>query len=164
VLLADVFGWDGLFIEYDHDDFEELQRKYAYNSRVRTICAMVNPQNVEALFAEANVPLDLGILSIDIDGNDYWVWEAITEYRPAILIVEFNSGISSEEPLVQPFNEGNPELSTFFGANLAALEKLGAAKGYELVHTDMAGVNAFFVRRELLGHSMPSHVTGSTTT
>jgi hypothetical protein len=156
VLLADVFGWGGLFIEYDHDDFEQLQRKYAYNSRVKTVCAMVTPHNVGTLFAEANVPTDLGILSIDIDGNDYWVWEAITEYRPAILIIEFNSGIPSGEPLVQPFNESDPELSNFFGANLAALEELGAAKGYELVHTDMTGVNAFFVRRELLGDSVPT--------
>lgn len=156
VLLADVFGWGGLFIEYDHDKFEQLQRKYAYNSRVKTVCAMVNPQNIGSLFDQANVPTDLGILSIDIDGNDYWVWEAITEYRPAILVIEFNSGISSEEPIVQPFNEGDPELSSFFGANLAALEKLGTAKAYELVHTDIAGVNAFFVRRDLLSDSIPT--------
>jgi hypothetical protein len=156
VLLADVFGWSGLFIEYDSDGFRELERKYAYNSQVKTVCAKVTPQNVNSLFADADVPPELGILSIDIDGNDYWVWKAITGYRPAVLIIEFNAGIPSKEPLVQPFNEGDPLLTTFFGANLAALEKLGAAKDYELVHTDIAGVNAFFVRRDLLTKAVPT--------
>ena len=156
VLLADVFGWSGLFIEYDHDGFEALERKYAYNPQVKTVRAKVTPQNVNALFAEADVPAELGILSIDIDGNDYWVWEAVAGYRPAVLIIEFNSGIPSKEPLVQPFNEGDPSYATFFGANLAALEKLGASKDYVLVHTDIAGVNAFFVRRDLLTSSVPT--------
>jgi hypothetical protein len=156
VLLADVFDWSGLFIEYNRKTFEQLQRKYAYNSRVKTVCAKVSPQNIGSLFAEADVPTELGILSIDIDGNDYWVWEAITGYRPVILVIEFNSGIPSEEPLVQPFNEGDPEDGTFFGANLAALEVIGVAKDYELVHTDIAGVNAFFVRRDLLTGAVPT--------
>jgi hypothetical protein len=156
VLLADVFGWGGLFIEYDADGFQELERKYAYNPQVKTVCAKVTPQNVNSLFSGADVPPELGILSIDIDGNDYWVWEAVTGYRPAVLVIEFNSGIPSKEPLVQPFNEGDPLLATFFGANLAALEQLGAAKDYELVHTDIAGVNAFFVRRDLLIKGVPT--------
>jgi hypothetical protein len=155
VLLSDIFGWSGLFIEQNSESFEQLQRKYAYNPRVKTLNAKVTPQNIDSLFEAAEVPTELGILSIDIDGNDYWVWEAITGYRPIILVIEFNSGVPSEEPLVQPFNEGTPELISFFGANLAALEELGRTKDYELVHTDLAGVNAFFVRRDLLTDAVP---------
>jgi len=91
VLHADALGWHGLFIEPDPAAFEALSQKYQANDRILTVQREVTPDNVQALFEAAKVPEDLGILSIDIDGNDYWVLEAITAVSPRILIVEYNA-------------------------------------------------------------------------
>ena len=151
VLLADVFGWSGLFVEYDRDSYGQLRTKYGGSRAVRTACERVTPQNVESVFGQAQVPTEFGILSIDIDGNDYWVWEALEDYRPAIVVIEYNSMLPLDEALAQPYDSADAELTSFSGASLGALEGLAKAKGYELVHTDLAGVNAFFVLAELAG-------------
>ncbi len=81
--------------------------------------------------------------------NDYWVWRALEAYRPAVVVIEYNSTLPFDEALTQPYDCADPELTNFSGASLDALEGLAQARGYELVHTDLAGVNAFFVLREL---------------
>ena len=80
--LADLLGWRGLFIEGGERDHAVLERKYRPNDRVATHCALVTPENVERLFADAGVPPEPELLSIDVDGEDYWIWEAIEAYRP----------------------------------------------------------------------------------
>lgn len=148
ILLADVFGWSGLFIEANKTDYEHLRTKYGLNTSVSTLNAAISRENINELFAEAGVPRDLGILSIDVDGNDYWVWKALEGYSPAILIIEYNSALPDAN-LVQPYGQSSSNISRFFGASLQAMEELGRSKGYRLVHTDLAGVNAFFVREDL---------------
>ena len=89
--MADVFGWGGLFVECDRESYGQLRAKYGGSRTVRTACERVTPQNVESVFEKAQVPMEFGILSIDIDGNDYWVWEALEHYRPAVVVIEYNS-------------------------------------------------------------------------
>lgn len=149
VLLADVFGWSGLFIEPVDSAYKALALKYKPGGPVTTLRAAVTPENVEAIFSQAGVPRDLGVLSIDIDGNDYWVWERITSWSPVIVVVEFNSVLPFDEPVVQPLTDGPPVISSSFGASLSEMERLGKSKGYRLVHVEMAGVNAFFVRSDV---------------
>ena len=151
VLLADVFGWSGLFIEGDARFFASLEAKYKGNGAVTTLNRMVNPENICSILEDAKVPTDLGILSIDIDGNDYWVWKAIEGVRPAIVIIEYNSDLPVDQSLVQPYNDGPPVLTSSFGSSLLAIEELAKELGYALVHTDVAGVNAFCVRQDVLG-------------
>ena len=151
VLLSDVFGWSGLFIEIEEDDFTGLQAKYAHREDVQTRCEKITPQNVNSVFSGAAIPEEFGVLSIDIDGNDYWVWTALERYRPAIVVIEYNAAIPSDEGLVQPYDDEGWDGTSFFGASLRAFEDLARAKGYELVHTELAGVNAFFVRSDLIG-------------
>jgi glycosyltransferase involved in cell wall biosynthesis len=154
VYLADVAGWCGLFFEAEDASFCSLERKYAAEDRVQTVQSRVTGENVERLFREAEVPREPDVLSIDVDGQDYWVWEAIDSYRPRVVVIEYNSALDPRRQLVQP-NE--PERSwdgtEYFGASLGALRALGASKGYRLVHTDLAGVNAFFVRSDLAGNA-----------
>ncbi len=89
-VLADILSWGGLYIEGGADRFAMLERKYRPRPRVRTANAMVTPANVEALFAQHGVPEELDVLSIDVDGSDYWIWEAIVAYRPRIVVIEYN--------------------------------------------------------------------------
>ena len=93
VYLADVAGWDGLFMEAGDRMYRALERKYAAQDRVRTICAMVSAENIEQLLAQAGAPQQPDLLSIDVDGQDYWIWEAIDSYRPRIVVVEYNSSL-----------------------------------------------------------------------
>jgi hypothetical protein len=150
VFLADVIGWSGLFMEAQENDYRELQRKYAGNPAVQTRQALVGPENIEQLLASADVPVEPDILSIDIDGNDYWIWQAITNYSPRIVIIEYNSHWPHDARWVQPYDPTRGWQGTSnFGASLGALHSLGEQKGYRLVHSDLTGSNAFFVRADI---------------
>lgn len=148
VLLADVFGWSGVFIEGDPSDFADLAAKYA-GTDVRTVHDLVTAERVEEIFRAAGVPGEPDVVSIDIDGNDVYVWDALTTFRPRVVMIEYNSGITAPGPVAQPHDpERVWDGSGAFGASLEALDVVAARKGYRLAHTDLTGVNAFYVREE----------------
>lgn len=148
VLLADVFGWTGVFIEADDEDHAALSAKYA-GSPVSTVHDLVTADRVEAIFRTAGVPAAPDVVSIDIDGNDLYVWDALEEFRPRVVVIEYNSGIEEPGPLAQPHEPHRAwDGSGAFGASLDALDVVAARKGYRLAHTDLAGVNAFYVTDE----------------
>lgn len=150
VFLADVLGWSGLFMEMDDAPYGALQRKYRANARVRTLRAEVTPDSVEDLFARGEVPEEPDVVSIDVDGPDYWIWRALRRFRPRVVVVEYNSSLDPATKLVQPADAPAGWSGTArYGASLGALEALAEEKGYRLAHTELAGVNAFFVRTDL---------------
>jgi hypothetical protein len=149
--LARECGWSGLFMESEEAQFAGLTANYAAFPGVTCVRAVVTSENVQELFTAAGVPAEPDLLSIDIDGNDYWIWKAITDYRPRVVVVEYNPfyppparWVMAEDPNFRW------QRTTYFGASLAALSRLGKAKGYELVGTDSHGVNSFFVRADCL--------------
>lgn len=145
-------GWDGLFIESDADAFGALRKRYSQKERVRTVHSQVLPDNVERIFAEHGVPPEPDVLSIDVDGNDFWIWRALDRFRPRLLIIEYNAGLDPEALLVQPYSpDFRWDGTDFFGASIGALRALGEQKGYTNVYNESAGVNAFFVRSDLAG-------------
>jgi hypothetical protein len=151
VFLAAVLGWRGLFMEADPDLFARLDARYEGLPGVRTVRALVGPENVDALLRDHAPSPEPDILSIDVDGIDYWIWRAL-EARPRVVVIEYNAHLGTEAELVQPLTPRVAWDGTdHFGASLGALRSLGARKGYRLVHTDLAGVNAFFVRADLAG-------------
>jgi hypothetical protein len=157
VFLAQVMGWPGVYLEPDPDAYAALERRYRANRGVRTLQAAVTVENVEALFAQAGVPEEPDVLSIDVDGNDYWIWRAIRR-RPRIVVIEYNGALDPLEERVARYDpERRWDHTAGYGASLAALERLGAEKGYRLAHTELAGVNAFFVRSDL-GAALPEAV------
>jgi hypothetical protein len=150
VFLAQVLGWSGVYLESDDAAYAALERRYAATPGVRTVHAAVEPDTVEALFAQAGVPEEPDVLSIDVDGNDYWIWKAIGRFRPRLVVVEYNGSLDPASRRVMPYTPGYRwDHTSGYGASLGALEDLGAEKGYRLVHTELAGVNAFFVREDL---------------
>jgi hypothetical protein len=155
VYLADVLGWEGLFMEADTDIFARLEAKYAARPAVRTVRATVRPETIEDLIRDAGLPEEPAVMSIDVDGIDYWIWRAL-ERRPRLVVIEYNAHIPQDAALTQPLEPAMSWDGTdYFGASLLALRRLGASKGYRLVHTDLAGVNAFFVREDLAGPFLP---------
>jgi len=157
VFLADVLGWSGLFLEADRADYDGLAGKYAADEHVMTMNVAVTPENVEDLFATAGVPSEPDVLSIDVDGADYWIWDALNRYRPRLVVIEYNALLPQGRQLVQPRDQEEAWLGTdYFGASLDALCALGQRKGYQIVHTELAGGNSFFVRNDLVADRFPS--------
>jgi hypothetical protein len=156
VFLADVAGWRGLFMEGDRTRYVDLDRKYQASESVTTLEAMVRPDNVQELFRRGGAPAEPDVLSIDVDGSDYWIWEAIAEYRPRVVIIEYNSALDPTRRLVQPRDAGTWDGTDYYGASLGAVRSLGDAKGYRLVHAELSGVNAFLVREDLAEGRFPA--------
>lgn len=111
----------------------------------------VNAENVEALFKKYSVPKQFDLLSIDIDGNDYWVWRAIQHFEPRVVAIEYNGSVPVEQAKTIPYD---PNFrwpgTTYYGASLHALVKLARQKRYTLINCDSSGTNAFFVQDSLL--------------
>lgn len=137
-------NWHGVFIESDKNRFEELSQNYKSDD-VSCIQAMVNfegDNSLDQILARTTSPVDLDLISIDIDGCDYWILESIKIYLPKVFIVEFNPTISNSVDYVQPRN-----LHISQGSSLKAITRLGKEKGYELIATTLT--NAFLVKHEL---------------
>lgn len=93
---------------------------------------------------------ELGLLHIDVDGNDYWLWEAITCVRPVIVVVEYNATLGDDHPVTTPYSDDFERLTAhasgqYFGASLPALRHLAASRGYAFLGTNSAGNNAYFL-------------------
>lgn len=142
-------GWRGVLIEGSDYRFGRLREHWGQATNVRIVQAVVQPHDVEAIFAAAGVPEDLDLLSIDIDGNDYWVWRAIERHRPKVVVIEYNPYYEPPRRWVMKYNAAHEwDGSTYYGASLESLHGLGKRKGYELVACDRMGNNAFFVQRQ----------------
>ncbi len=144
-------------MEADERLFGLLEAKYRAQSRIGTVCAKVNAKNIDALLEQAGAPAEPDVLAIDVDGQDYWIWEGIERYRPRVVVIEYNSTLDPRRRLVQPDDPyGTWDGSDYGGASLGALRVLGERKGYRLVHTELTGLNAFFVRGDLTGDWFPA--------
>jgi hypothetical protein len=118
--------------------------------------AFVDRDNINGLIRSAGIEGDIGLLSVDIDGNDLWVLEAIDVVSPRILVVEYNSNFGPEAAVTVPYDPGfergqaHPS-HLYWGASLAALDLVAGRKGYVLVGGNSAGNNAFWVREDVAG-------------
>ena len=149
-----VKGWQGYWIEGSDRFCQSIRQSFEdliANQQLTLKNTFITAANIEDLFREGNVPTELDLLSIDIDGNDYWVWQAITNYRPRVVIVEYNAIYPPESSWVMQYNPSHQwKYKSHVGSSLKALEKLGHQQGYKLVGCSFSGVNAFFVREDLL--------------
>ncbi len=143
-------NWSGVFLEPVPELCARLQENYRAWPAVRCQQTAVTSRNIEALLAAQRVPRDLDLLSIDIDGNDYWVWQAIRRWRPRLVVIEYNAIFPPPVRWVMKENLAHRwDGTNYYGASLTSLTLLARAKGYVLVATDSRGVNAFFVRSDL---------------
>jgi hypothetical protein len=119
----------------------------------------ITRDNINEVLTENGITGDIGLLSIDIDGNDFWVWRAISVIRPAIVVVEYNHRFGSDAAVTIPYEENFDRTRThpliYFGASLKALCWLAERKGYDFVGCNSNGVNAFFVRRDKRPDGIP---------
>ena len=149
--LARCANWNGLFIEGNRASFNRLQRNYAGLSNLRFAHHFVTRENIVQIFRAHGVPQEPDLLSIDIDGNDYWVWQSLEEFRPRVVVIEYNAMYPPPARWIMSYNPGHAwDGTSYHGASLTSLTELAHAKQYSLVGTDSHGVNAFFVQNTLL--------------
>ncbi len=143
-------GWRGVWIEGNAERVEEA--KVAFKKYPVCIeSAFITRTNIVRIFETCNVPKKFDFLSVDIDGNDYWVLEALlaSGYKPRVLVVEYNAKIVPPKKWIIPYNDDHRwRDDDYFGASLESFDALGRQHGYSLVVCGAPGLNAFFVNTE----------------
>jgi hypothetical protein len=115
-------------------------------------CAWITAENINQHIAAAGLHGEIDLLSLDLDGMDYWIWRALDVVTPRVVVCEIHNPIPPDLALTVPYQpdfRSDPADPDFRGASLAAMAKLGRAKGYRLVGTHRFGFNAFFIKNGL---------------
>ena len=153
-------NWSGFVIDSSEKSIDVLKKAFFYwKYNLKLINAFIYKENINNLLLKSEFDFDLGLLSIDIDGNDYYILEAINRYKPRILVVEYNSLFGSKRsisiPYIPDFNRTKAHPSNlYFGASLGAITYIAKKKGYILVGSNSSGVNAFYVRKDLMNKKL----------
>ena len=151
------FNWRGVQIEGDKILYNDakIQLKKILKKKIKNLKLLnifITKKNINKILKK-NCGKEVDLLSIDIDGNDFWVWKSINYIKPRLVIIEYNSFFGPTLSCTIPYNPkfiwDHKNKRSYYGASLKALEKLGKQKKYTLVGVDGNGVNAFFVRDDL---------------
>jgi len=139
-------GWNALLIEPDPRFYKKLHQLYRNTPRVTMLNEFIYKENINSLFKRAAVPKDFDVLSIDVDGPDYYLWQALTEFEPKIVLIEHNPGFPPGVKYIVAEEDAFRLSGTAMeGASLQAFYELGRSKGYHLVYIELSGANLFFV-------------------
>jgi hypothetical protein len=159
-------GWTGLLVDADEQSVAYTRLAYKRLGIIppTIIGAWITAENVNGILREHGPTGEIDLLSIDIDGNDYWVWRAIDAINPRVVCIEYQDIIGPERAITIPYDphfsldcyEVNATQNNYVGASLRAMVKLGASKGYRLVATNRYGFNAFFLRDDLAADLIPT--------
>lgn len=147
-------GWSGLIIDGDKDAMEKIASSdlhWKYN--LKSIGNFITKDNINEIIKSAGIEGEIGLLSVDIDGNDYWVFENIDCVNPQILIMEYNSMFGDTHKISVPYDENfvrsqKHYSNLYYGASIAALCDIANKKGYDLVGSNSFGNNLFFIRHD----------------
>ena len=148
-------NWSGLIMDGSKENMQKLRSSSIYwRHDIKAVDVFITKENINKLIMDRGFQEEVGILSIDIDGNDYWVWEEINCIKPYIVICEYNpiygSEVSVSVPYKADFYRTDAHYSNlYWGASLGAYVHLGKKKGYKLVCLNKMGHNAFFVREDI---------------
>lgn len=149
-------NWSGLVIDGDPKNIEVIKNDgiyWRYNLKVEA--GFITAENIDDIFAKNGIKGEIGILSVDIDGNDYWVWNNIKSVNPCIIVCEYNSLFGADKKVTTPYRDDFIRSKAhysqvYYGASISALNDLAERKGYSLVYGNKNGNNVFFVRNDLM--------------
>jgi hypothetical protein len=150
-------NWRGLIID-SSSKFTQLIRQDDIHWRhdLKVACQFITRENINDILLSNQVTGDIGLLSIDLDGNDYWVWKAITAISPRIVVCEYNSLFGYRRKVTIPYDHNFVRhdihhSGCYYGASISALVHLADEKGYALIGSNSTGLNLFFVRKDVIG-------------
>ena len=150
---AKELGWSGLMV----DAQQELVNRSRQLSpaRITAVTTWITKDGVDDLVREHGYDGDVDLLSIDVDGNDWWIWEALTVVRPRLVITEYNSNFGPDRAVTVPYSDTFDRHAIkdlqriYYGASLAGFDVLARRRGYRLVAVEPRGVNAFWLRDDV---------------
>jgi hypothetical protein len=150
-----VQGWRGWWIDGSIDNCASIQTRLAtmpsLAARLTVKQTLVCPANIQDLLDDLEVPKEVDLFSLDIDLDTYHIWAALPDFKPRVVVVEYNAAIGPAQNWIHPYETNRTWDGTqAFGASLKAFEHLGRKYGYSLVGCDIVGINAFFVRDDLI--------------
>jgi hypothetical protein len=154
-------NWRGLIIDGSATHIDFIRGgAYSWRYDLDAVSAFITRDNINQIISSADLSGDIGLLSIDVDGMDYWIWETINIVSPRIVVIEYNSLFGAEYAITIPYKaefvaSKEHYSGLYSGASLAAVTHLGNKKGYQLIGSNRAGNNAFFVREDVLGQLTP---------
>jgi len=157
-------NWTGLILDGTEGNIKDVQQQeiyWQYNLTAAT--AFITAENINDLIEQHGFSGETGLLHIDIDGNDYWVWKAISVISPIIVIVEYNSVFGEKNswtiPYKPDFNRTDAHYSNlYFGSSLLSLYDLAKEKGYTFIGSNSNGNNAYFIRNDKMQGLKPTTV------
>ncbi|MFC1695078.1 hypothetical protein ACFL1C_02950 [Pseudomonadota bacterium] len=153
-------NWSGLIFDGSAENISAIKNSYYYwRYDLSAKACFVDRDNINGLMTESGFGSDVGLLHIDIDGNDYWIWKAIDVIDPLIVIVEYNSVFGPDRKITIPYQADFQRSVAhyshlYFGTSLGALLHLAEEKNYRFVGCNGAGNNAYFVRADVLDHEL----------
>ena len=159
-LLLEKDNWSGLVIDSSENNINYIKsQNYFWRHNLTALSHFISAENINEILKENNLKGEIGVLSIDTDGNDFWIWKEISQIKPVILVIEYNAKLGSEKSLSIKYNSNFRRASSgldklIYGASLKALEKISEEKGYSLVCTNKNGNNAFFVIDDYLNQKI----------
>ena len=157
-------NWKGLVMDGSAENIERIRkREYYWRHDLSAVQCWVDRESINNVLRENGFDGPLGLLSIDIDGNDYWIWECLDAVDPVVVIVEYNSVFGKDYAITIPydpaFNRTRAHYSNlYWGTSLKALCMLAEKKGYAFSGTNSTGNNAYFVKKSKLGKILPRRI------
>lgn len=154
-------NWSGLIMDGSASHIEKIKNEPLYwKYQLTAVNAFITAENINSLISAAGFEPEVGILHIDIDGNDYWVWKAIDCIDPVLVIMEYNSVFGKENPWTVPYapdfyRTRAHHSNLFFGASLLSLCDLAEEKGYAFIGSNSHGNNAYFIKKKYIKSLKP---------
>lgn len=155
-------NWCGLVIDGSKENIEYIKKDDIYwRYNLKAECEFITAENINEIITRNGIKGKIGLLSVDIDGVDYWVWKAINCIEPDIVICEYNHRFGKEEAVTVPYKSNfirsNEHYSNiYYGASIKAFEVLAKEKGYKMVAVNNSGNNVFFVKKDLINDKIVS--------
>jgi hypothetical protein len=149
-------NWSGLIMDGSYSNVSKIKKNEMYwKYDLIAKSAFISAENINQLISEEDIKGKVGLLHIDIDGNDYWVWKALKVVEPIIMIVEYNSIFGYERAITIPYKSDFVTSSShfsylYFGASILSLCDLAKERGYAFIGSNTAGNNAYFIKNEFL--------------
>lgn len=180
-------GWKGLFFDGDEKYLRKGQQFYTCCADTKMwppeqVQTWITTENINTLLEQHGYTGEIDLLSLDMDGIDYWVWKAIRCIKPRVVVLEYNTSLGPDLSVTVPYKPsfvthannipvllahtrrvantfmGKPiadRIDKYYGASLTAFTRLSNLKGYRLIGCERYGYNAFFVRSDLGAEFFP---------
>ncbi len=153
-------NWAGFVMDGSESNIAQIvNSEYYWKFGLSAKAAFIDMDNINSLLASSGLGKEIGLLHIDLDGNDYWIWKATSVITPIVVILEYNGVFGIERAITVPYDPGFQRTRAHYsnlycGASLRALYDLSADKGYSFIGCNSAGNNAYFVRNDKLNETV----------